>query len=286
MIPHKELEEFLKLMSKLEDKINLIQATIGSDSSVLGEEINSIHYKGIYDEDSNLATKEYERLEKEADVFTDDQYIIDLKNFYQSATPEELNSLNKIPNEKWGLIDSTKALSAPEVIVFSKTEFSNGKDQYTFFRNNTEANAIDMLLNGEALQILRSNNKKRELDHIGLDKKKHFEYVSKNGPQITRYERDAQRLTPSQTDILEEARVAGWSSSDRERLYKLLTTRNVFQERKARKFTRKIRELIKEGERSKVDSILEEIKSSLPDLSDPVKINYVQPIYGFARDNN
>ena len=51
MVPHKELEQFLGLVSKLEDKISLIQATIGSDSSILGEEINSIHYKGIYDED-------------------------------------------------------------------------------------------------------------------------------------------------------------------------------------------------------------------------------------------
>jgi hypothetical protein len=133
---------------------------------------------------------------------------------------------------------------------------------------------------------LRSNNKKRELDHISLDKKKHFEYVSKNGPQISRYERDAQRLTPSQTEILEEARLKEWSSSDRERLYKLLTTRNVFQERKARKYTRKIRELIKSGDRSQIDSILDEIYSILPESSPPVKINYVQPIYGFARDNN
>ena len=285
MVPHKELEQFLGLVSKLEDKISLIQATIGSDSSILGEEINSIHYKGIYDEDSALATKEYERLEKEADVFTDDQYVIDLKKFYETASPEQLNILRKIPTHKWGVVDQSKSSLAPEVVLFTETKFSNNDSQFTFYRNNEKAEAIDLLLAGEALQILRSSDKTRELDKISLDKTKQFDYVVKYGPQIARYDRDAQRLTPSQTQILEEARIAGWSSIDREKLQKLLTTRNIFQERRARKFTRKIRELIKEGKKSQADEILNSIKKTLPDIQEEIKVNSVNPIFGFVRDN-
>jgi len=285
MVPHKELEQFLGLVSKLEDKISLIQATIGSDSSILGEEINSIHYKGIYDEDSDLATKEYERLEKEADVFTDDEYIIDLKKFYETASDEQLNTLRKIPNHKWGVIDQSKSSRAPEVILFTKTEFSSGDSQFTFFRNNEKAEAIDLLLAGEALQLLRSNDKARQIDEISLNREEQFNNAIKLGPQIARYDRDSQRLTPSQNEILEEARVANWSSVDREKLQKLLTTRNIFQERRARKFTRKIRELIKEGKKSQAEDILNSIKKTLPDIQEEIKVNSVNPIFGFVRNN-
>jgi ERCC4-related helicase len=286
IVPHKELEQFLGLVSKLEDKISLIQATIGSDSSVLGEEINPIDYKGIYNQDSSLATEEYLRLEKEADVFTDDQYISDLKDFYENSTPEQLSVVDKIPMGKWGIVDDPKVLSAPEAIVFTKSVFSNGKDLFTFYCNNSKASAIDTLLTGEALQILRSNNKKRQKDRISLDKNAQFSYVVKNGPQITRYERDAQRLTPSQNSTLEEARIAGWSAADRQRLEALLTTRNVFQGRVARKFTKDIREVIKNGQRSKADEILTKIKNLLPpENAEQVKVMAVEPIFGFARDN-
>ncbi len=286
IVPHKELEQFLGLVSKLEDKISLIQATIGSDSSVLGEEINPIDYKGIYNQDSSLATQEYLRLEKEADVFTDDQYISDLKDFYENSTPEQLSIVDRIPVGKWGIVDDLKMISTPEAIIFTKSVFSNGKDLFTFYCNNSKASAIDTLLTGEALQILRSSNKKREKDRISLDKAVQFSYVVKNGPQITRYERDAERLTPSQNSTLEEARIAGWSAADRQRLEALLTTRNVFQGRVARRFTKEIREVIKSGQRSKAEEILTKIKSLLPpENAEQVKVVAIEPIFGFARDN-
>ena len=286
IVPHKELEKFLGLVSKLQDKISLIQATIGSDSSVLGEEINPIDYKGIYNQDSSLATEEYLRLEQEADVFTDDQYIADLKDFYENSSNMTLTSIDKIPLGKWGVVDQQKILQSPEAIVFTRIEFTNGKDQFTFYRNNSQANAIDVLLTGEALQILRSSDKKRELDKISLSKEKQFEIVVKNGPQITRYERDPERLTPSQISLMEEARNANWSAEDRQRLESLLTTRNVFQSRLARKLTKEIREVIKEGKFSKVPDVLIKIKEILPpEAKEQIRVKMINPIFGFARDN-
>jgi len=286
IIPHKELEQFLGLVSKLQDKISLIQATIGSDSSVLGEEINPIDYKGIYDQDSSLATEEYLKLEQEADVFTDDQYIGDLKDFYENSSDMTLSSIDKIPLGKWGIVDPQKILQSPEAIIFTRIEFTNGKDQFTFYRNNSKANAIDVLLTGEALQILRSNNKKRELDKISLNKERQFEITLKNGPQITRYERDPERLTPSQISLMEEARVAGWGVDDRKRLESLLTTRNVFQSRLARKLTKEIREAIRDGKISRIPDVLDQIKDILPpEQNEQVVVKSINPIFGFSRDN-
>lgn len=286
IVPNKELDQFLGLVTKLEDKISLINATIGSDSSVLGEQINPIHYKGIYDTDSDTATAEYLRLEKEADVFTDDQFISDLKHFREQAKPEAQNAIEKIPMHKWGVVDQSKIIQSPEVLVFSQSEFSNNQRQFTFYRNNKSSNALDVLLTGEALQVLRSNDQERKKDNISLDKKIHLEYVSKNGPQITRFDNHIQRLTPSQQTILDEAMTVGWGATDRARLESLLLTRNVFHGRIARKLTKQLREVIREGKLSERDSILGEIKKMLPEEKLSVKVVAVNPIFGFARDNN
>lgn len=285
IIPNKELDQFLGLVSKLEDKISLINATIGSDSSVLGEQINPINYKGIYDVNSDMATKEYLRLEKEADVFTDDQFISDLKYFKEHATPEQKYALDRIPFHKWGVIDQSKVSQSPEVVIFAKAEFSNNQPQFTFYRNNKEASAIDVMLAGEALQILKSKNQEREKDKITLDKKHHLEYVSEYGPQITRFDKNIERLTPSQQTILDEALSVGWSAQDRSRLESLLMTRNVFHGRIARKLTKQLREVIREGKLSERDEILDNIKKILPEEKTPVKVVSVSPIFGFTRDN-
>lgn len=286
IVPNKELDQFLGLVTKLEDKISLINATIGSDSSVLGEQINPIHYKGIYDTDSDTATAEYLRLEKEADVFTDDQFISDLKHFREQAKPEAQDAIEKIPMHKWGVVDQSKIIQSPEVLVFSQSEFSNNQKQFTFYRNNKSSNALDVLLTGEALQVLRSNDQERKKDKISLDKKIHLEYVSKNGPQITRFDNHIQRLTPSQQTILDEAMTVGWSATDRARLESLLLTRNVFHGRIARKLTKKLREVIREGKTEERDAILEKIKKILPEERMQVKVVSVNPIFGFSRDNS
>lgn len=288
IVPHKELEEFLGLVSKLTDKINLIKSTIGSDSSVLGEEINPIDYKGIYDQDSNLATLEYEKLEKEADVFTDDEYVKDLRDFYENSKNEEKESLEKIPLKKWGVVDSLKAslLVGGDTITFTSIEFSNNKKQFTFYKNNLEGDSIDVLLNGEALQILRSNNKNRLKDKISFDKNKQFEMTLKNGPQITRYEKDNERLTYSQTSVLEEAKRADWSTDNIHKLENFLTSRNIFRNKLARKYTRELRETIKEGKTLKINDILNKIKKILPEeQEEKVIIKSINPIFGFARFN-
>ncbi len=286
IVPNKELDQFLGLVTKLEDKISLINATIGSDSSVLGEQINPVHYKGIYDVDSDTATTEYLRLEKEADVFTDDQFTSDLKHFREQVDQETQKAIEKIPIYKWGVVDQSKIALSPEVLVFSQSEFSNNQKQFAFYRNNKNANALDVLLTGEALQVLRSNDQERKKDNIALDKKLHLEYVSKNGPQITRFDNHIQRLTPSQQTILDEATTVGWNTTDRARLESLLLTRNVFHGRIARKLTKQLREVIRDGKLSERDTILEKVKKTLPEEKQAVKVISVNPIFGFSRDNN
>ena len=85
---------------------------------------------------------------------------------------------------------------------------------------------------------------------------------------------------------MEEARVAKWNVDDRERLESLLTTRNVFQSRLARKLTKEIREIIKEGKLSKIPAVLDKIRDILPpDPKEHVGVKSIRPIFGFSKDN-
>jgi flagellin-specific chaperone FliS len=108
----------------------------------------------------------------------------------------------------------------------------------------------------------------------------------KNGPQITRYEKDNERLTPSQISVLEEARQASWSPDDILKLENLLTSRNIFRNKLARKYTRELRETIKEGKILKVNDILNKLKKELSEENkEQVKIKSINPIFGFSRFN-
>jgi hypothetical protein len=78
----------------------------------------------------------------------------------------------------------------------------------------------------------------------------------------------------------------GWSATDRARLESLLLTRNVFHGRIARKLTKQLREVIRDGKLSERDEILEKIKKMLPEEKKSVKVIFVNPIFGFSRDNN
>ena len=289
--PHAELEQFLKLVQKLEDKISLISATIGTDASVLGEPINPIDYIGIYNQDSKLATDEYLKLEARAEVFTDDEHNEDLKDFYKTASDEMKRSLDKIPLEKWGIIDKQHILHAPEVTIFAKInkeEKANQEkeEEFAFYKTDRKGYALDMLLPREALQLLRSNDKTPYKDNISLDKQLLFEQVIKKVSHITPDQVEPRRLTSLEYSLIEDAKLAGWKPEDKENLERLLRTRNVFERRKIRQLSNFIKDSHKAGKSSIVKDTLKEIQQMLPDtINEPRQVTSIEPIFGFARDN-
>jgi ERCC4-related helicase len=91
IVPEKDLEEVIGLIDKLETKIDLIQTTIGNDSSILGEKIKHIDFKGIYDSNEINSNEAYKNLEKESDVFSDDEFIGDLKTFINNKDQDKID---------------------------------------------------------------------------------------------------------------------------------------------------------------------------------------------------
>lgn len=110
--PHDELEEYLKLVNRLENKIDAINSTIGTDSSIIGEEINPIEFSdkveeayGIYSTDSEKATQAMNELEKEDSVIDwIDEYSMELREFLDTNDFEEIERIASIPSGKWNYL--------------------------------------------------------------------------------------------------------------------------------------------------------------------------------------
>ncbi len=110
--PEEQLESYLRLVSKLQDKINLIRYTIGSDQSVLDEEpIPQDFTEDLYsrDEKKRLAAfqKIFETSELLAaeDLFMDDLRAFDRNEDFTAAYKEQIKNL---PKGKWGKVQMRK----------------------------------------------------------------------------------------------------------------------------------------------------------------------------------
>ncbi|HCR90903.1 MAG TPA: hypothetical protein DIW50_10700 [Prolixibacteraceae bacterium] len=106
--PGEQLESYLQLVRKLEDKINLIRYTVGSDQSVLDEEpIPQDFTEDLYsrDEKKRLAAfqKIFETSELLAaeDLFMDDLRAFDRNEDFPMKYKEQIKNL---PKGKWGKV--------------------------------------------------------------------------------------------------------------------------------------------------------------------------------------
>ncbi len=110
--PEEQLESYLQLVRKLQDKINLIRYTIGSDQSVLDEEpIPQDFTEDLYsrDEKKRLAAfqKIFETSELLAaeDLFMDDLRAFDRNEAFALTYKEQIKNL---PKGKWGKVQMRK----------------------------------------------------------------------------------------------------------------------------------------------------------------------------------
>lgn len=134
MAPEKQLETYLKLVKRLEQKINKIAHTIGTDQSILGEQENPLEYIDQVDDvtevdrvtdlyDENTASKTLLDLEDDSDFLTEDEYIFELRSFLKNSKEKEISTIKNISIGKWGYLPQTKRMSpdTPDVIGLTQT---------------------------------------------------------------------------------------------------------------------------------------------------------------------
>ena len=119
MYPNQELENYLKLVKRLESRITLIKDFIGLDQKVLHdeEEISPIEFiednilevKNLY---SNKAQETFDKINDDADLISDDIFITDLQIFDAKYKHDEAykNKIYNIPLGKFGIVQQNNKL--------------------------------------------------------------------------------------------------------------------------------------------------------------------------------
>jgi ERCC4-related helicase len=183
MKPESELDGYLRLIQRLEGKINIIRNTIGTDTPVLEEPENPIEYadsiSDIYSHDLQKRLQALEDAEKASDyLLSEDEFVADLKKFsrddqFSDAYKKEIFGISA---GKWGLMprDSIprpsilglcelRAVSDPEIVV-----------GHQFVEVDAQVQTVKAVSSLRALELLRTtaDDSKREIDRTALEKEK------------------------------------------------------------------------------------------------------------------
>jgi superfamily II DNA/RNA helicase len=266
--PDVDLDEYLALVNRLERKIDRIRYTVGTDQSVLGEDANPIEYVDDLDEalaeshvtlglyDSHGAAETLQKLDDDQSLLSEDEFILDLREFERSASEEERELVSRIPSGKWGRmtpegsskLDSAIALSLVKVVgtvVGLEQKFEN----HIFVSTTDSVGAVETM---DALSALRvpKNVNTFEADTINLQRNK----IAQRATQVARaHARNTPtffRLTPSVTRILDTFKAQAPEADLHEALKKITTKQE----------SKRARALIERGNRDiKGSGILAEV---------------------------
>ncbi len=110
--PEEQLENYLQLVSKLQDKINLIRYTIGSDQSVLDEEpIPQDFTEDLYSRDEKKRLAAFQKIFETSELLAaEDLFMDDLREFdrNENYTAEYMEQIKNLPRGKWGKMQMRK----------------------------------------------------------------------------------------------------------------------------------------------------------------------------------
>lgn len=156
--PTEQLESYLQLVRKLEDKINLIRYTIGSDQSVLDEEpIPQDFTEDLYSRDEKKRMAAFKKIFETSellaaeDLFMDDLRAFDRDEELETGYKEKIKNL---PKGKWGKIQLKKDEEDLKLLAHLIDEKSEAG---YFLRFDTE-NTPEMLTATEGLLHIKATS--------------------------------------------------------------------------------------------------------------------------------
>ncbi|MDO8445867.1 MAG: helicase-related protein [Deltaproteobacteria bacterium] len=110
--PTEQLESYLQLVSKLQDKINLIRYTIGSDQSVLDEEpIPQDFTEDLYSRDEKKRLEAFRKIFETSELLAaEDLFMDDLREFDRNESFDAVykENIKNLPKGKWGKVQMRK----------------------------------------------------------------------------------------------------------------------------------------------------------------------------------
>tara|TARA_Y100000816_G_scaffold292502_1_gene288139 strand:- start:1515 stop:4991 length:3477 start_codon:yes stop_codon:yes gene_type:complete len=252
--PDESLDRFLKLVRRLEEKIEVIQYTIGNDAPILDEKENPLDFidkiEDLYSNNPEIRKKALENIEEELDYITpDEKFIDDLIKFDTEEDEEYKQKIYGINMGKWN--HHVKDLSSGSMSLI-KTFNTTDKDYFNFrIFNFKDDKLIEQPLT-QFITNLRSgnyDNKDRKDDQITIDKVKVNDLINKRmrseGKQIT----DTRKFTPKDLKFIDKIEKLVLEDSFRN-LIEALGTNNVIDLKKLLKKRDRILKMIDNGDNS------------------------------------
>lgn len=173
-LPEGQLERFLKLIKRLQDKIRIIGGSVGIDSSILGEQITDRQFgllEDIYSNNAERQSQAIEDLERENDLAFDEVFENDLREWIRKASDDEKEFIRNMNLNKWCALPSFK--DNEKMVVFN-----TGKGEFQFIR--TDGARVERELNQlKALRQIRSFDNNRKTETVSFEDKARLTSIAK-----------------------------------------------------------------------------------------------------------
>lgn len=297
MSPEEKLEGYLRLVGRLQSKIELIRFTIGTDQSVLTELPNPIEYtdslEDVYSEDSEVRKAAFTKLESSADfLLSEDEYIFDLKKFDKNPENSEgyKQHIYNLPRGKWGVLPSRKHIGSdrPDVLACARLLDRGNPIGMQFAQMEKTGERFAAVTALQALEWIRATSEdgSHDKDQISIDRARIAEITARN---IGAYHDEDEPGAPvgQQTEILRTLYELQYSAEDIQSVQAGFGTRNVIDDGKMRKLTRDIikarRENMPYHEKLKEIIVLAKLTNS--EIRPVMTPDTVEGILYYAKDN-
>jgi hypothetical protein len=227
MHPETVLDSYLKLVKRLERKIDTIKFTIGTDQSVLGEDENPIEFLDGFEEDESLkevldmyndpdGSTVMDKFDDDDQLLSEDEFVIELRRFLASATDEQIKRVKEIPLGKWGHAPASSQAPANRILSLTETSGyieSTGMDfsSHFFIESDPESgymvDAVDII---EALGYLKctENESKSRVDNFAYNRNLVKKLVEAASKEEAKDNNSAVRLTPTKIRVLDTLAIA------------------------------------------------------------------------------
>jgi len=296
MNPLQQLDLYLRLVTRLQGKISMINNTIGNDQSVLGEAANPIEYieniTDLYSDEAQKRVKALEDLEKAGDfLLVEDDFILDLKKFDRDEknSPGYKQKVYNIPKGKWALLpEGYRGANDIEVMALSNLFSDDTKLIPEFIKMSIRGSNRSAVTTLEALQRLRidKSQNERQPDRITCDKSAIREIAEKPENYVLA-EVDEQTPTGQRLELLRIMSNIHYSPEDIDIVGQAFGTKNYLDKKEIDKLVRTVVKANKENKpyQEALNSLLKRAKEIVADKEKSIKPNRAENILIYAGKN-
>jgi ERCC4-related helicase len=256
MKPEAELDGYLRLIQRLQGKIDIIRNTIGTDTPVLGEPENPIEYtdslSDIYSQDLQKRIKALDDAEKASDyLLSEDEFVMDLKKFkadtrYSEAYKEQIFSIS---NGKWGVLPND-GQKKPAIMGLSSLTAEDGSViGHQFVELDAMVKTVKAVSSLQALYYIRTSDidNKRIYDRSHVDKQA-AKLLMERGSKSYSDEEETGALVGQEMDVLRILYSLSYSEEEINLVRDGFKTKDVFFKRQIDTIKRQLMLKSKRGE--------------------------------------